>query len=40
MECAAILDALGVPSALDETRDARGRERLEREVAMLTRLSR
>lgn len=40
MECAAVLDALKVLSAVDETRYARGMELLEREVAMLTKLCR
>ena len=40
MECAAVLDALKVLSALDGTRYARGMELLEREVSMLTKLCR
>lgn len=40
MECAAVLDALRVLSAIDEERYARGIELLEREVAMLTKLCR
>ncbi|UJR87202.1 four helix bundle protein [Sandaracinus amylolyticus] len=40
MECAAVLDALKVLSAIDQTRYARGMDLLEREVAMLTKLCR
>ena len=40
MECAAVLDALKVLSAVEQDRYARAMELLEREVAMLTKLCR